>query len=89
MMLWKMSVRESRVECSKVMVLHRRGRVDQKPRDEHRQTSGVGETEHRAGGDRMKQGQASTDIAVTSMEFLLAREQKMLTRRKARPVKRM
>lgn len=42
-----------------------------------------------AGGDRMKQGQASTDIAVTSMEFLLAREQKMLTRKKTRPVKRM
>ena len=54
MMLWKNSVGKSSVDCSRVVALDRRGRVDQKTLDEqmedegvkYRQTIGVGETEH-------------------------------------------
>ena len=57
MRLWKKSVRESSVDCSRLMVLDRRRRVDQKTSGqqtenegvEYRQTSGVGETEHTTG----------------------------------------
>ena len=56
MILRKKSVGEGRVDCSRVMVLDRRRRVDQKTRGErmedegveYRQTNGVGETEHTA-----------------------------------------
>ena len=57
MRLCKKGVGESRAGCSRVMVLDRRRRADQKTSGqqtenegvEYRQTSGVGETEHRTG----------------------------------------
>ena len=54
MLLWKTSVGENRVDCSTVMVIDRKKRVDQKTsdepmEDEYRQTTGVGETEHTVG----------------------------------------
>ena len=57
MMLWKKTVGENRVDCSTVMVIDRKRRVDQKTldepmEDEYRQTSGVGETEHTVGSDQ-------------------------------------
>ena len=41
MMLWQKSVGESRLDCSRVMVLDRRRRVDQKTRGERMEDEGV------------------------------------------------
>jgi len=57
MRLCKKGVGESRADCSRLVVLDRRRRVDQKTSGqqtenegvEYRQTSGVGETEHTTG----------------------------------------
>ena len=53
-MLWKKTVGENMANCSTVMVIDRKRRVDQKTldepmEDEYRQTSGVGEMEHSVG----------------------------------------